>query len=77
MDYLCRLQISSSFNNEHHLPLGMEMQYFYSISLFVKKYFYLFLEGAEGKERGRETLMCGCLLRAPSWVPGPQPWHVP
>ena len=40
--------------------------------------FYLFLErGREGKKRGRETSMCGCLSYTPYWGPGPQPRHVP
>ena len=36
----------------------------------------LFLE-REGKERGRETSTCGCLLSALHWGPGPQPRPVP
>ena len=34
--------------------------------------FYLFLEKEKGR-RKRETSMCGCLLCAPYWGPGPQP----
>ena len=34
-------------------------------------------EGKGGRKRGRETSMCGCLLCAPYWAPGPQPRHVP
>ena len=37
----------------------------------------LFLEKREGRERGRETFMCGCLSHAPYWGPGLQPRHVP
>ena len=44
---------------------------------FLKDFIYLFLERGEGRERGRETSMCGCLSRAPYWGPGPQPRHVP
>ena len=32
---------------------------------FKKSFTYLFLERGEGKERGRETSMCGCLSRVP------------
>ena len=38
---------------------------------------YLFLERGEGRERGRETSMCGCLSCAPYWGPGLRPKHVP
>ena len=41
-----------------------------------KKNLFIFREG-EGKERGRETSMYGCLSHAPSWAPGLQPRHVP
>ena len=38
---------------------------------FLKKiFFYLFLERGEGKEKERETSMCGCLSSAPHWGPG-------
>ena len=47
-----------------------------SLSLF-KDFVYLFLERGEGREKGRETSMCGCLSCAPTWGPGPQPRHVP
>ena len=36
---------------------------------FFLKNIYLFLKRREGKERGRETSMCGCLLSAPYWGP--------
>ena len=47
--------------------------------LFLKIIFiYFFRErGREGRKRGRETSMRGCLLHAPYWGPGPQPRHVP
>ena len=38
---------------------------------------YLVLERGEGRERGRETSICGCLPHAPCWGPGLQPRHVP
>ena len=31
----------------------------------------------EGREKERETSMCGCLSCTPFWGPGPQPRHVP
>ena len=42
-----------------------------------KDFIYLFLKAGEGREKGRETSMCGCLFCAPYWGPGPQPRHVP
>ena len=44
---------------------------------FLKDFIYLFLERGEGRERERETSMCGCLLFTPCWGPGRQPRHVP
>ena len=38
---------------------------------------YLFLNRGEGRERGRETSMCGSVSRAPYREPGPQPRPVP
>ena len=49
------------------------------LSFFFKKYFkkfILLLDRGEGREKGRETSMCGCLSCAP-WGLGPQPRHVP
>ena len=43
--------------------------------LFIFKDFIYFQTG-EGKERGRETSMCGCLSCAAYWGPGPKPRHV-
>ena len=45
--------------------------------LFIKKDLFIFREGKGGRKRGRETSMCGCLLCAPYWGPGPKPRHVP
>ena len=42
-----------------------------------KDFIYLILERGAGKERGRETSMCGCFLLAPYWGPGLQSRHVP
>ena len=45
---------------------------------FLKEFIYLFRQrGREGRERGRETSMCGCLSHGPHWGLGPQPRHVP
>ena len=50
-----------------------------TVILFFSSRFYLFtfIEGKEGRQRGRETSMCGCLSRASHWGGGPQPRHVP
>ena len=45
--------------------------------LFFKDFIYLFSERGEGRKRGRETSMCGCLSHAPYWGPGLKPRHVP
>ena len=45
--------------------------------MFIFLIFYLFLEGKEGKEKERESSVCGCLSHAPYWGPGLQPRHVP
>ena len=45
--------------------------------LFFKDFMYIFLERGAGRERGKETLMCGCLLCAHYWGPGLQPMHMP
>ena len=37
---------------------------------------YLFFRG-EGREKERETSVCGCLSHGPHWGPDPQPMHVP
>ena len=44
---------------------------------FFKDLIYLFLETREGRKKGRETKMCGCLLHSPYCGPGLQPRHVP
>ena len=49
-----------------------------SLFYFLKDFINLFLDREEGRERGTETSMCGCLLHAPHWgEPGVQPRHVP
>ena len=44
---------------------------------FFEKIFCLFLYRGEGREKGRETSVCGCLSHAPYWGPGLQPMLVP
>ena len=62
-------------------PAQTETKHIFSIIIecfnFFKDFIYLFLERGEGKERARETSVCGCLLHAPYWGPGRQPRHVP
>ena len=43
-------------------------------SIFLK---ILFIERGEGREKGRETSVCGHLSCGPHWEPGLQPRHVP
>ena len=50
---------------------------FFNLKNFLKDFIYLFLERGEGKEKERDTSMCGCLSHAPYWGPGPQPRRVP
>ena len=44
-------------------------------SFFFKDFIYLFLDRGEGKERGRETSMCGCLSCIPNWGPDYLDWE--
>ena len=44
---------------------------------FISLIFYLFLNRGEGKEKERETAVCGCLSHAQHWGPGLQPRRVP
>ena len=44
--------------------------------IFKRFYLFIFRERG-GREKERETLMCGCLASTPYWGPGPQPRHVP
>ena len=45
--------------------------------IFLRFYLFIFREGKEGRKRGRQTSMCGCLSSTPYWGPGRQPRHVP
>ena len=57
---------------------NLEIFYFSSFPFFfLKILFTLFLDGEEGKKRGKETSMCGYLSHASHWGPGPRPKHVP
>ena len=51
------------------------IEFYLFVCLFVYLFIYFYRE--EGKEKERETSMCGCLLCTPYWGPGPQPRHVP
>ena len=68
---------------ECFLPKKMKTQpslppnHIYLTFIFFKDFIYLFLERGEGREKERETSMCGCLSHAPCWGPGLQPRHVP
>ena len=44
---------------------------------FLKILFIHLLERGEGREKGREGSVYGCLSHAPNWGPGLQPRHVP
>ena len=46
--------------------------------IFVFKILIIYFEreGKEGRKRGRETSMCGCLSSTPYWGPGPNPRQV-
>ena len=46
--------------------------------IFLKRFFYLFLERGEGKEKERERNISVWLpLTCPHWGPDPQPRHMP
>ena len=55
------------------LTLSLFLGVPFSFSFYLKVLF-IFREGKGGRKRGRETSMCGCLLRAPHCL---QPRHVP
>ena len=50
----------------------------YITTFFLRFYLFIFFqrEGKGRRKRGRETSMCGCLLRDAYWGPGPQPRHM-
>ena len=45
--------------------------------LFKRFYLFIFRQRGREGERGRETLMCGCLSSTPYWGPGPHPGMCP
>ena len=68
---LWRKCFSNGLFNRYRL-INLNLIFFFERKDFI----YIFLERArQGKKR--ETSMCGCLLCAPYWGPGPQPRHVP
>ena len=46
-----------------------------AINIYFLKILFI-LDKGEGREKETETSVCGCLLHAPYWGPGPQPKHV-
>ena len=62
-----------------HLGLGVYKWLFLDVFLFLLSFKNILLIFRErgGREKGRETSMCGCPSHAPYWGPGPQPRHVP
>ena len=50
--------------------------FFFFLS-FKKKCLFICFQRGEGRERGRETPMCGCLSHTPHQGPDPQPRHSP
>ena len=47
------------------------------VCVFFLKILFIFRQRVREEERGRETLLCGCLSHSPYWGPGPKPRHVP
>ena len=70
--------IYSIYNTYYYIRIpNHHLQHrFYGKKHFLKDFIYLFSKKGRRKG-GRETSICGCLSRAPSWGPGPQPKHVP
>ena len=54
-----------------------EWKYLLCSWFFLIKILFIFREGKEGRKRGREISMCGCLSHALYWGLGPQTRHVP
>ena len=65
-----KIEIIVSIFSSHN---GMKLEIKYNFKDF---YLFIFRE-REGREKGRETSVCGCLLGAPYWGPGLQPRQVP
>ena len=76
--YLCWTCQVIWLRNPCYKNLSCIIVTFHIITFFGKDFYLLiFREEKGGRNRGRETSMCGCLFRAPHWGPGPQPRHVP
>ena len=72
------LSVSVSVSVSVSLPVFPSLNLGYTpYSFFLKDFIYLFLDGEEGQEKGRETSLCGCLSYTPYWGPGLQPGCVP
>ena len=64
---------TEAYLTHSHLCFPFEVIYIFCFKDFI----YLFLERGEGRKRGKETPVCGCLSSTPYWGPGLQPRHVP
>ena len=77
--------VRAALGNEYSPYLSPSAQYlkgiikwfFIFIKNIDKKRFYLFTSRERGREKERETSMCGCLLSSPYRGLGSQPRHVP
>ena len=58
-----------------HLGQNLKSEFKFFKKYFI--YFVIYFYKKEGRKRGKETSMCGCLLHAPHWGPGPKPRPVP
>ena len=57
-------------------PVGYDSSFLFNF-FSIKDFIYLFSERGEGRTKGTETSMCGCLSHGPHWGPDLQPRHVP
>ena len=71
------INVDESFDTLLCVPLIYSWVHLGLFIYLFKDFTYLFLVGGEGKEKGRGTSVCGCLLHARYWGPGLQPKHVP
>ena len=69
--------LQSGFLRQYKIVFCFFKIKFDNLKLFFKDFIYLFLERGWGREKGKETSVCGFLLCAPYWGPGLQPRHVP
>ena len=72
---MCKKCVSfSSFFKKNHIVNFLYLEAwnsFFFLFFFFLDFIYLLLQRGEGKERGRETSVCGCLLCTPYWGRGP------